>query len=775
MKGILLCVSMLLLIGSAEAAWSQPLSVALDHGALQVGTSAGAVTTGMRLRLRLADGTSISGDLQLAERVKGSDRAGTYEQTRYRLVVSPERRAPEARPVEAALQTRRYTNPEVLVAALDYNGPALASAGAIQLIMRLEKFARGLAIKQLKLYWTAPVFTSDYRLLPASNQLLLWRQMQGQVYHLIVPLAGGGMVGELGVEEIEFRYEFRVSLSSHAPDFSPRQVPLFAYAAGDDPYQLSRNLYNAAFASINPYGRLRWEKAYPDVFRQLGWCSWNTYYHAVSQEKVLDSVRSMRDRRIPVGFVLVDDGWLTIKENRLAGFDADPNKFPQGIAGLTKILREQFNVSHIGVWHTFQGYWDGVDKSSEVGRAHQLFTGIGEKALPDPRVGAGASFYADWYRHLKESGIDFVKIDNQASNGKFTDGLLPLFASAGGNQRNLQEAAQQYFSDGGGRGDQTSAGLNLINCMAMSLENAFNWRASNLARNSDDYLPDNPQNAKEHVYQNAYNAYWTSSFAFPDWDMFQTHDPNAEYHAIARAISGGPVYFTDEPGKERPELLRRLAFDDGRLLALDEPGQVTRDLLLTDPALERVPLKVFGKISRGGTAAGMVAAFNVNKSAAQVSGTLSAGDVEGFVPENPARGKRPVAIAVYQRSTGRAALLDSRQATLPYTLNAFGFDLFTLVAVERGVAAFGLLDKYLGPAAIMSQDWQAGELVISLREAGEFGAWLARAPAAVRLDGRLLPASSYSYVRGVLRVPRASFDSRAGEHELRLRLVPSAL
>ncbi|HJQ24328.1 MAG TPA: Sip1-related alpha-galactosidase [Blastocatellia bacterium] len=762
MKRTLLCIAVFVIIStmSQHAFADAPPVLTLDHGTLQVQTAAGPVMAGLRLRLRFADGSALSGELQSAGEDQASDRAGAYAQSRYPLRINPASQKPEGRAVEAALVMRRYQS-GVMVAALDYSGPALAAANGIQLIMRLEGFARGMAIKRLKLYWTAPVFVSDYRLLSSANQLLLWKQMQGDSYHLIAPLAGDGMIGEVGVEEIEFRYEFRVSLSSHAPNDSPRHVPLFAYATGGDPYRLSRDAYSAAFAAGDQYGRLRWEKSYPEVFRSLGWCSWNTYYHAVNQEKVLTSVRSLRDRRIPVGFVLVDDGWLTIKENKLAGFDADTAKFPQGIGGLARRLREQFNIPHVGIWHTFQGYWDGVDKDSEIGRAHQLFSGTDGKALPDPRHGAGQSFYTDWYRHLKQSGIDFVKIDNQASNGKFTDGRLPLFASGGGSQRNLQEAARNFFSDGSG-------GLNLINCMAMSLENAFNWRWSNLARNSDDYLPDNPQNVKEHVYQNAYNAYWTSLFAYPDWDMFQTHDPHAEFHAVARAISGGPVYFTDEPGKEHAELLRRLAFDDGRLLMLDEPGQVTRDLLLTDAALEPVALKVFGKISRPGVVAGMVATFNVNKRAAQVTGAVSASDVEGFVNRNAAQA-RPQAVAVYQRRTNRVILIDAQHPGASYRLDAFGFDLFTLVAAARGVAVFGLLDKYLGPAAIVSQTWQGDELVVRLREAGDFGAWLRRAPAAVTLDGRRLAATAYRYTQGLLSLPRATFGMQTGEHELRLR------
>lgn len=748
--------------------FSAPLSLTLKDGRLQVRTPAGIALTEMRLRLRLGDGSLFAGDLQPAGQDKATDQAGAYERFQYRMNTNAPGQPSQAGTVNAMLELRHYLRPDVIVASLEYAGPNLAPISGIQVLMRLESFARGLAIKRLKLYWTAPVFTSDYRLLPASNQLLLWRQMQGDNYHLLVPLAGGGMIGELGVEGIEDRYEFRVASSSYDPSLSPRHVPLFAYAASNDPYRLPNDTYKAAFAASDQYGRLRWEKGYPEVFRWLGWCSWNTYYHAVSEEKVLNSIRSLHDRHVPVGFVLVDDGWLTINNDKLAGFDADSRKFPRGLAGLAKTLREQYHIPHVGIWHTFQGYWSGVDQNSEIGRTHKLFNGVAGRDLPDPRDGGGEGFYADWYSHLAEWGIDFIKVDNQASNGRFTNGLLPLFTSGAGEQRNLQEAAQKHFSEMVAGEPRVPSGLSVINCMAMSLENAFNWRLSNIARNSDDYLPDSPQNAKEHVYQNAYNAYWTSNFAHPDWDMFQTHDPNGEYHAAARALSGGPVYFTDEPGKERPELLRRLVFSDGRLLMLDGPGLVTRDEVLTDVALEPVALKVFGRISRPGTSAGMVAAFNVNKSVHDVAGALSAADVEGLAGS---RGAAPPRVAVYRRSSGQVTLLDTRHPTLPFSLGEFGFDLFTLVPVDQGAAVFGLLDKYLGPAAITSQSRPRGQVLVRLREAGDFGAWLDRPPARVEIDGRGLPPPAYSYSRGLLRVPQSSFGNRAGEIELRILLA----
>ncbi len=746
-----------------------PLSLALDKGVLQIKTPAGAALSGMKLRLRLSDGSSLTGDLELAGQDIGKDKAGTYERLRYRLIPNAAS-APSSRKdtFSAVLEMRHYLQPDVIVASLDYAGAALAAADGVQLIISLDSFARGMALKRVKLYWTAPVFTSDPRLLSTSNQLLLWKQIQGDNYHLLVPLAGDGMIGELGVSEIEYRYEFRVSSSSYDPRFSPRRVPLFAYAVSDNPYSLPRDAYQTAFAASNQYGRLRWEKSYPEIFRSLGWCSWNTYYKEVTEEKILNSVRSLRDQHIPVGFVLVDDGWLNIKENKLADFDADAVKFPHGLAGLARTLREQYNIAHVGVWHTFQGYWDGVNKNSDIGKTHQLLTGIADKSLPDPRGDAGKSFYADWYSNLKKWGYDFVKVDGQANNIKFTNNLLPLFASGGGNQRNLQEAASPYFSDNTAANREQSSGLNVINCMEMSLENAYNWRYSNIARNSDDYLPDSPQNAKEHVYQNAYNSYWTSNFAYPDWDMFQSHDPNAEFHAVARAISGGPVYFTDEPGKERPELLRRLVASNGRLLMLDEPGRVTRDLLLADAALEHTPLKVFGQVSRPGVFAGIIAAFNVNKSAQTLSGTLNATDVEGL---NNAKTNTSARIAVYQRGSDRITLLDAKNPALPFTIGSSGYDLFTLVPVDGGVAVFGLLDKYIGTAAIISQSRQRNEITIRLREGGDFGAWLEHVPAKVELDGRALSSSDYSYNQTLLRIPPATFGNRTGERKLRILLA----
>jgi len=750
--------SVLIVLAAIQSMAQAVLTPTVDRGVVSVRGSSGATLSNMRLRLRFSSNSSVSGRLEFSGNEIGNDSSGNYERFRYRFQPDASFAVPSS--FSATLEVQTYRQPELLVASLIYNGPPLAARDGIQLLMALDRFGRGMATKRMKLYWTAPAFVSDYRLLGPANQLLLWQRMDAEDYHLLIPLAGDGFISEVGVSEIEYRPEFRIASSSYDPNFSPSRVPLFAYSKAKDPYQLARDTYQVAFSATNQYGRLRWQKAYPEIFNSFGWCSWNAYGHDVSEEKILNSVRLIKDKQIPLGFVLVDDGWLSTRDNKLVAFNADRRKFPNDLAGLANTLRGQYHIPHVGVWHAFQGYWNGVDSNSEIGRAHPLFTGLEGKVLPDPRSAKGESFYSDWYRLLKEWGYDFVKVDGQGNNIKFTDGLMPLFVSGGGEHHNLQEAAKKYFSD-------RNAGLHVINSMEMSLENAYNWSMSNIARNSDDYLPDTPQNVKEHIYQNAYNAYWVANFAYPDWDMFQSHDAHAEYHAVARAISGGPVYITDEPGKERPEILLPLVNSDGRLLMLDAPGQVTPDILLTDVGLEPVPLKVFGNISRPGFSSAMVAAFNVNKTANQVTGAIGRKDLPQLLKITNTQ----QTVAVYQRRTGSVTLLDQRQTTLRFALDKFGFDLFTLSPVENGVAVFGLTDKYLGPAGIVQQRRENNQLVIRLREAGDFAAWLQQAPARVEVDGQPLAKDLYSYARGLLRVPRASFGARAGERELRLTLA----
>lgn len=545
--------------------------------------------------------------LVFRRREEGKDGTGRFDLYRYGLQPdTPE--ATGSHPLEAELQLKRYHTGGITLASLDYRGPALAREAGLHVTMSFPRYARGMAIQRYTPSSTGPSFASDYRQLGDSNVMVLWQRMESDDYHLLVPLAGDGMVGALGKHDLRFG----VTLSGEAPG-TPRHMPLFAFATGADPYRLIQDTYKAALVADALHGRLRHQKPYPEAFRSFGWSS---YRAPVSEEDILRSAKSLKTRNVPVGFMLIDSGRLSARH---------------GLDWLTSVLRWEYDVPFVGSWQTLQG--------------------------GDPRP------------------------------------------------------------------------------------------YGNLVRTSDDLVPEAPWTNKEHVFQNAYNSFWASIFSYPDYASFQSYLPQAEYQAIARALSGGPIYVSDEAGKEDAELLGRLMLSTGRLLMLDAPGRVTRDTLLVDAALVPVPLKIAGDIRRPGFAAAMVGAFNVNKSAKEVGGHLRAADAGGL-PGVP--------LAVYERGSGRVRVLDAK-SDLSIKLGEYGAELYTLSPIEEDVAVFGLLDKYLGPAAVQEVQREGRDLVVRLEEAGEFGAYLPQRPKSVRIGDRVLVTGGYRYKNRLLRIPRKSF------------------
>lgn len=86
-----------------------------------------------------------------------------------------------------------------------------------------------------------------------------------------------------------------------------------------------------------------------------------------------------------------------------------------------------------------------------------------------------------------------------------------------------------------------------------------------------------------HMVHCAYNSLWMGNFIHPDWDMFQSSHPCAEFHAASRAISGGPIYISDTVGNHNFDLLKRLVLPDGSILRCQYYALPTRDCLFEDP------------------------------------------------------------------------------------------------------------------------------------------------------------------------------------------------
>ena len=105
---------------------------------------------------------------------------------------------------------------------------------------------------------------------------------------------------------------------------------------------------------------------------------------------------------------------------------------------------------------------------------------------------------------------------------------------------------------------------NLVNCMCHPF--LMSYRHSSLARASDDFWPGDPASHTIHIAHCVFNSLFVGEICVPDFDMFHSKHTAASMHAAARAISGGPVYVSDKPGRHEPSILQRLALPNGRLL-----------------------------------------------------------------------------------------------------------------------------------------------------------------------------------------------------------------
>ncbi|KAJ3029503.1 hypothetical protein HK097_005783, partial [Rhizophlyctis rosea] len=157
-------------------------------------------------------------------------------------------------------------------------------------------------------------------------------------------------------------------------------------------------------------------------------------------------------------------------------------------------------------------------------------------------------------------------------------------------------------------------------------------------RSSDDFWPDIPVTNPWHVYQNAMAGMVLGSFSGEvvlDWDMFQSAHPFAQYHALARAISGGPVYISDVPGKHNPKILKPLYFSQtGRVLRFHQNARISHDTLFAQvtkggSASALVKITNVGTEGRG-EGVGVVAAFGCQGDESVVSGTVGVEDVVGL-------------------------------------------------------------------------------------------------------------------------------------------------
>ena len=429
--------------------------------------------------------------------------------------------------------------------------------------------------------WTHPdIVNSPHKIQDKDNQFFIWKYEDG-MYGACLPLIGKGYVSSIGKYKNNIGVMAYHSLDGH----NENDIPVLTIAFGKSVAEVISNIYKESIGKNKELDSLKYSKEISDLNKKIGWSSWNACGHDVNHDKLIEVAKSFNKNKLPIKWMLIDDGWQSVtgKNGKLTSFAPDLSKFPLGLANTIKELKQNYGIEKVGVWHTLNGYWAGIEQESELGEKYRtLLHAYNDKVtwtedptsvffLPKPE--GGEVFYHDWYTYLKSEGVDFVKVDNQLINKKVAQGDLPFDETAKLIQANFQEPAKEIFQE------------NVLNCMCMTNDVLFHFPENAIARSSEDYFPENTSfnlkagNEAVHVYNNIQNNTWLSALVTTDFDMFQSHRVNGHYHALARVLNNGPVYITDFPWQHNSNLIQSLCLENGQVLKATVPLLPTDDCL----------------------------------------------------------------------------------------------------------------------------------------------------------------------------------------------------
>uniref|UniRef100_A0ACD5XXX6 Uncharacterized protein n=1 Tax=Avena sativa TaxID=4498 RepID=A0ACD5XXX6_AVESA len=656
---------------------------------------------------------------------------------------------------------------------------------------------RFMACFRFKMWWMAQRMGDKGGDVPHETQFLLVEskpaaaaadgQDEDASYVVFLPLVEGAFRASLqgggaGGDELQLCVESG-DADTRAGSF---ERALFVGAAESDPFAAIAGAVAAVRSSVGTF-RPRAEKKLPGIVDYFGWCTWDAFYQDVTQEGVEAGLQSLAAGGAPPKFVIIDDGWQSVGTDKPnanedpAGDAEKPPRLPRltgikenskfqsgedpatvtGIETLVRAAKEKYGLKYVYVWHAITGYWGGVRPGVAGMEAYR-------SAMQFPKISPGVAenepnmktdvltlqglglvhpqavhrFYDELHAYLASAGVDGVKVDVQCV-------LETLGAGHGGRvqltreyHRALDASVAKNFPDNG-----------IIACMSHNTDALYCSKQTAVVRASDDFFPREAVSHTIHIAAVAYNSVFLGEFMLPDWDMFHSLHPAGDYHGSARAISGGPVYVSDAPGKHNFELLKKMVLPDGTVLRARLPGRPTKDCLFADPARDGVTLLkiwnmnrftgVLGVYNCQGAAWSSAEKKNVfHDEAGAGAGALTCGvrcrDVH-LIAEAATDGGAGWSgdCAVYRHAAGDLVVLPYG-AALPVSLKVLEHDVLTVSPIKDLAAGYmfapiGLVDMFNSGAAVEGLTYSllgegmateaVGTVSMEVRGRGRFGAY----------------------------------------------------
>ena len=456
----------------------------------------------------------------------------------------------------------------------------------------------------------------------------------------------------------------------------------------------------------------------------LTYCTWNGLGQDLNEQKIFHALDVLKQNDIKITNLIIDDNWQSLDnqgksqfQRGWTDFEANKEGFPRGLGYTVTTIRDNHpNIQHVAVWHALLGYWGGISPTGNIAKKYKTKSVERNAGIPS-FISAGSitvvdaddaqRMYNDFYQFLLDSRVDSVKTDAQF--------FLDLLSDAK-DRRRFTKAYQdawtisslRYFS------------IKAISCMSQTPPIVFHTqlptdKPRQMVRNSDDFFPEVPTSHPWHLFTNAYNALLTSHLnILPDWDMFQTYHEYSSFHAAGRCVSGGPIYFTDEPGKHDINLINQMTAtsvkDKTVILRPENIGKTISSEVYTAYEEERL-LKVGTYHGGKETGTGILGIFNV--SLRPLSELVMLVEFPGVEKDRE--------YVVRAHSTGQISKPMSLDEKMPFVsleiptkgwqiLTAYPVRTFTSLGTRNvksrvtKVAVLGLLGKMTGAAAITSLD-----------------------------------------------------------------------
>jgi raffinose synthase len=620
----------------------------------------------------------------------------------------------------------------ILVVSLSPNGsePEDAQSFVGSFFDEMPEFKQGVTIWRYKPWnsWTKPILvTKPSEIESWDVQFFYWQYADG-TYGAAMPLSGKGYRTTLGNNN----GLFGAKSVRYAKANPGNNIPQMAIGFGNDPYKLFRDIYRTGLTAIGKSDNLIDNKTFPKQLDYIGWCTWNSsdLGKHLDEEHVVAGVKTFTDNKFPLGWVIIDDGWFDNKGAQLNSLLPDPKKFPKGFKSMNDRLKSECGIREMGLWHAFNGYWNGINPESKLGQYYkdEMFSWSQKPNPTDhdsvkrvtyhfikPESDSLATFYSNWHQMMREQGFTFLKVDNQLVVERMAVDNYPIFDLSEKMHQALYTSIFDQF-DGA-----------VINCMNMTADAYLNFDKSSVARAVEDYFPAyeggvgyklEKGNAAAHLLMGFYNSLYFQQMVYPDFDMFESHNPDAVFHAVARAINNGPVYVTDKPGQQNFDVLRPLCFSNGKLIRATHPLTPSRDCLFN--MQQPVPFKAFSFAGK----AGLLGVWNM-ADADTVSGFVSAADIEGL------EGDKFVAFEHFSRQFQSV----DKSTQLPIGLARMGCQLYYFLPVVKNVAVIGLLEKYNAPGTVSSIEVLDNSVSLKVADYGTLALVTPAKPNSVKVNG----------------------------------------